>query len=288
MKPLKTIPFFIIIAVFFISCSDNGSDSRENPKTLKISPKLLDFGNVLSTMSFTITNNTDEMASYTITDDRDWITCNPTNGTIDTETDAVSVTIERIGDPGNRSGTIKVATDVDTLEIEVRMIIAGYAGDYYSGTLEINITQSWPDDNIFSEYSDDIAIDFTLIVSDQYVAGTGTATRSCSVVEGTCTLIGITAPSFVVAITGTVSEGYLDFYAIPTNAMSTDVTINMMCDDDPVTIPHMGLLESYVLTQNVLVHVAGQDGATGSGSGTSDIGEDPEFDYTYGVEIHEL
>ena len=69
--------------------------------------------------------------------------------------------------------------------------------------------------------------------------------------------------------------------------MSTDVVISLMCDDDPATVPGLGYLESYVLTENVDVSVPMIDGGGGGGSGTSDIGEDPEFDYSYSVTIYE-
>jgi hypothetical protein len=98
---------------------------------------------------------------------------------------------------------------------------------------------------------------------------------------------GVTAPSFDVAISGTVASGNLVFHVYMTDAIGDDVTISLLCDDDPVDVPHMGLLESAILAQDVEVTVPMENAGGGGGSGTSTIGEDPEFTYNYSIVIYE-
>ena len=287
MKILKFFCACVLSALVVLSCTDKGTESSGKTTLLKVTPTRLDFGAAITTLPIVIKNNTADEVSYTILEYSDWLSCDPTDGEVNSESDVISVTVDRPAAPGDYDAYLWVLTDEDTIVVDVDMTVGTVSGTGYFGTLIITLDQTWPGDNIFSNYHDIIAINFTLDVIGSSVVGTGSATRSCTVSDGDCTVTGVTAPSFNVAISGVAGGGVLVFNAIPTSPMSTDVVISLMCDDDPATVPGQGLLESYVLTENVDVSVPMIDGGGGGGSGTSDIGEDPEFDYSYSVTIYE-
>jgi len=287
MKILKFAALCSLIAIMTLSCTDKGTNSGEDTGKLSVTPTTLNFGTALTALPFVITNKTSDEVSYSIVESCDWLSCNPIDGEINDESDAIIVTVTRPAEDGDYEASVWVRSDADTIEVKINMSVGTTAEANWFGTLSITLNQDWPGDNIFSEYNDIITIMCNFIVSGSEVTGTGAATRYCTVSDGDCTVTGVTAPEFDVGISGTVEDGNLVFYAVPIGAEGTEVIIHLMCDDDPMEVPGMDLLESQVLTLSVEVSVPLQNAAGNGGSGTSNIGEDPEFTYNYSIVIYE-
>ncbi len=95
----------------------------EKPPNLETSTTALTFGISTTTQSFTISNSGDGTLTWTISDNKTWISASPTSGSITTGDDSITVTIDRTGlSPGDYSGSITITPDVgDLQQIDVSM-----------------------------------------------------------------------------------------------------------------------------------------------------------------------
>lgn len=95
-----------------------------NQAQLSVAPITLDFGASETRMSFYITNSGTGMLTWSITDDKAWISADPQSGTTETETDEIVVTLDRLGhSPGTYTGTITVSSDGGNENITVTMTV---------------------------------------------------------------------------------------------------------------------------------------------------------------------
>ncbi|MCK4295290.1 MAG: fibronectin type III domain-containing protein, partial [Candidatus Marinimicrobia bacterium] len=86
---------------------------------LLISPKTLDFGDTLTTLTFDVANAGTGDLNWSISDNQEWITTSPTAGT---NYGTVNVTVSRDGiSPGDYSGTVTVSSNGGTEYVEVYM-----------------------------------------------------------------------------------------------------------------------------------------------------------------------
>ena len=76
---------------------------------LSRSPSSLDFGTSSTSKPFSVWNDDGGTLTYTITDDRSWMSVDPTSGSSTGEHDAITVTVNRSGlDPGTYTGTVTI------------------------------------------------------------------------------------------------------------------------------------------------------------------------------------
>lgn len=94
---------------------------------LAVDPDSLGFGSAGTESSFTIANGGDGTLTWTITDDREWISVTPTYGNTMAETDNVTVTVSRVGlSGGSYSGTVTVTPNAGNPQgVAVSMTVSG-------------------------------------------------------------------------------------------------------------------------------------------------------------------
>jgi len=133
-----------------------------NPQ-LSAYPTTLDFENTETNLSFYISNTGSGLLTWNITDDKSWISVNNQSGTTETETNEITVTIDRLGQsPGTYTGTVTVSSD--------------------GGNQNINISMSVPDEPSLSVSPDylDFGSETTALSFDVANAGTGDLSWSVS------------------------------------------------------------------------------------------------------------
>lgn len=96
----------------------------ETTPALCVSPTSLDFGSSETSKTFNITNCGNGTLTWTITDDSNWITVSPTSGSTTSETDVITVTVNRSGlSPGDYNGTVTVNSNGGTEQVGVSMSV---------------------------------------------------------------------------------------------------------------------------------------------------------------------
>ena len=100
------------------------------PPTLALSVSSLDFGADQTDLSFAITNTGTGTLTWTSAEDQPWLSVSPTNGSTTTESDQVTVTVDRTGlSVGEFAGTVTVTPDTGAAHtVGIQMSIAGGGG----------------------------------------------------------------------------------------------------------------------------------------------------------------
>jgi hypothetical protein len=94
-----------------------------NPQ-LSAYPSTIDFGTNSTEETFSVSNSGSGMLTWNITDDKSWISVDPHSGTTETETDEITVNIDRLGQsPGTHTGVITISSDGGNQNISVSMTI---------------------------------------------------------------------------------------------------------------------------------------------------------------------
>ena len=95
-----------------------------NP-VLTVRPENLSFGNNGTEDTLRITNTGDGTLNWNIGTTESWLTCNPTSGSVTTETADVIVTVDRTGLPeGDYNGTIPVTSNDGSVDVNVDMTVS--------------------------------------------------------------------------------------------------------------------------------------------------------------------
>ena len=130
-----------------LSFTSNGGDltvpvSMEvTPVGLIVSTNALDFGEIESEISFTISNSGSGELNWSISTSDSWITASPTSGMITTNSEDVAVSIERSNlTAGTYDGSITIDSNGGNQTISVSMVVP----DFPAPTLEepYNITEN--------------------------------------------------------------------------------------------------------------------------------------------------
>lgn len=114
-----------------IRITSNGGDATvqvemtvPQPPILAVNVTSLDFGTTKTVLSFEITNTGGGRLTWAISDNQDWLTVSPTNGTTRTETDRIMVTVDRSELPTNAySGMITITSDGGDRSVRVSMTV---------------------------------------------------------------------------------------------------------------------------------------------------------------------
>jgi len=97
----------------------------ENPQ-LNVEPTSLDFGTTLTQLTFDITNTGTGTLTWDVTPQEPWITVDPASGETTTETDTITVTVDRSGlSPGHYTGTVSVTSNGGEQDVSVSMDVPG-------------------------------------------------------------------------------------------------------------------------------------------------------------------
>lgn len=91
---------------------------------LDVTPLNLDFGSKGDKKILLLTNNGIGSLDYTLSSEKTWISIIPNVGNLTTETDQIEITVNRSGlNYGNYAETINVISDVNTIVVDVQMIV---------------------------------------------------------------------------------------------------------------------------------------------------------------------
>lgn len=92
---------------------------------LSVDPESLDFGKSASTLSFVISNTADNILKWKISENIDWLTCTPSEGSIGKESASVVVSVSRNDlTPGIYSESIVVTSNGGSKNIHVSMAVS--------------------------------------------------------------------------------------------------------------------------------------------------------------------
>lgn len=111
--------------------SNGGEDSVRvqmnvvNPQ-LNVVPLSLDFGTANTTLTFNITNSGSGTLTWNITESESWLSVSPASGSTTTETDTITVIVDRTGlNQGNYSAQIAVTSNGGNATVNVTMEVEG-------------------------------------------------------------------------------------------------------------------------------------------------------------------
>jgi hypothetical protein len=163
-------------------------------------------------------------------------------------------------------------------------------GGSWSGTMAVNFDHpigGSPLDN----FSDGVSISFNLSIDEQgNITGTGTGSHAVSVTAGgECWVASVNAPGFAVAVAGTASDETMNFAVYPNPMMPVSFVITCQHGDDTVDYPYPlgeGLIEGSIMSQDIMISVAREDGAQDTGSGSRSEGTDIPMYYSYTVTVN--
>ncbi len=163
-------------------------------------------------------------------------------------------------------------------------------GGSWSGTMSINFDHpigGAPLDN----FSDGVSISFDLSIDEQgNITGTGTGTHAVSVTTGgECWVSSMDAPGFAVVVAGTATAQTMNFVVYPNPMMPVSFVITCQHGEETSDYPYPmaeGLLEGSILSQDVMISVAREDGAQDTGSGSRSEGTDIPMYYSFSVTVN--
>jgi hypothetical protein len=162
-------------------------------------------------------------------------------------------------------------------------------GGSWSGILNVNFDHPIGSSPL-DLFSDAVTINFDLSIDDQgNITGSGTGSHSADVTPGgECWLSSLTAPGFAVLVGGTATEETLSFVVYPNPMMPVSFVITCQHGEETQDYPYPmaeGLIEGSILTQDISISTARQDGATDAGSGSRSEGTDLPMHYSYSVTL---
>lgn len=147
---------------------------------MAVSVSFLEYSHLVDQKTFTITNTGTGEFSWSITSDAAWFTVNPTSGTTSSETDVITVTVDRSGeDPGRYTGNITVTPDVGVAAgVEILMSILGSpngamvritGGTFEMGSPETEYSRSNNEDQHWVTLSRDFYLAENEVTNQQYL-----------------------------------------------------------------------------------------------------------------------
>jgi len=177
----------------------------------------------------------------------------------------------------DNAGTVTGATVITT-------------GGSWSGTMAVNFDHPIGGSPL-ANFSDGVSISFNLSIDEEgNITGTGTGAHAVSVTAGgDCWLSSLSAPGFAVAIAGTATGESMNFAVFPNPMMPVSFVITCQHGEDTSDYPYPmaeGLIEGSIMSQDIMISVAREDGAQDMGSGSRSEGTDIPMYYSYTVTVN--
>lgn len=118
--------------------------ANPNAPQLTVSPLLLDFGQNISSLAFTIRNSGTSKLDWIASSSQPWITVQPASDSTRTETDMVTLTIHRNNlPPADYSGAIVINSNAGSQTVIVKMVVAATPSLSLSTTsLDFDVSQT--------------------------------------------------------------------------------------------------------------------------------------------------
>ncbi len=113
-----------------LSFTSNGGDfnvpiqMEVTPIVLIINPLSLDFGEEETELSFEISNTGNGTLNWSLTPNQNWLSANPTSGSLTNESEIVTVNVDRSGlTPDTYNGSISITSNGGNQDVNVTMIV---------------------------------------------------------------------------------------------------------------------------------------------------------------------
>ncbi|MCK4606898.1 MAG: fibronectin type III domain-containing protein [candidate division Zixibacteria bacterium] len=111
IRDILLIAILPLLVFSLLTCSKPNEPDEDEP-VLAVSLKGLRFGTDQTSKSFNITNSGEGKLTWSILDNRAWITVSPTSGNTTTETDQITVSINRPSMPaGENTGSVDISSN---------------------------------------------------------------------------------------------------------------------------------------------------------------------------------
>lgn len=156
MKQLFTILLVVgLAAILSFNTGCGGDDNPAAPEpdpALTVSTSSLDFGTGDTQKTFTITNSGGGTLEWSISESEAWLTVAPANGTTTSETDQITVTVDRENLPvGPQQSTISVTSTASNATVTVSLAKGRVIWSYDAGTqADFNANWECGDDEFLS------------------------------------------------------------------------------------------------------------------------------------------
>ena len=125
-KVIIHFPVYFLLTVLFIlsSCTQNEDIYNFVPPQLSVDENTLAFGAETGSLTFNIENSGSGTLNWNISEDKPWLSVSPNNGSTTTETDIITVTVDRTAlSDGDYSAQIDVTSDWGNETINVTMAV---------------------------------------------------------------------------------------------------------------------------------------------------------------------
>ena len=207
-----------------------------NPQ-LSAYPSTIDFGTNSTEETFNITNSGSGMLTWNITDDKSWISVNPQSGITESETDEITVTIDRLGQsPGTYPGVITISSDGGNQNISVSMTIPDEPSlSIAPSSLDFGSTETGMPFNVVNAGSGDL--EWSVSDNQEWIITSPSSGTNYATVNVNISRDGMTAGDYsgTVTISSNGGTGYVEVF------------VNMPADDPPADIE---LLSPSSITEN--------------------------------------
>ena len=125
-KVIIHFPVYFLLTVLFIlsSCTQNEDIYNFVPPQLSVDENTLAFGEETGSLTFNIENSGSGTLNWNISEDKPWLSVSPNNGSTTTETDIITVTVDRTAlSDGDYSAQIDVTSGFGNETINVTMAV---------------------------------------------------------------------------------------------------------------------------------------------------------------------
>lgn len=203
-----------------ITITGNGGTKTITVNATKDTPVLyasvstLDFGSATNSQTFSITNQGCGTLTWSISEAISWLSVNPTSGTTTTETDAITVTVDRTAMTcGSNNGTIAITSDGGTKTITVSAQKNDPILNVSANTLSLTTAAPTQSFAITNPGCGTLSWTITEAISWLTVSSTsGTTTSETDQITATANGTGLTAGTYtgIVTVTGNGTTHTID------------------------------------------------------------------------------
>ncbi len=192
---------------------------------LEVSVPALDFGETLTSLSFTITNTGNGSLNWSITEQIPWLVINPTSGTVTNQSSSVAALVDRSGlNPGNYLESITIVSNGGNATILISMQVQGPVLEVNTNNLNFG-TQSTTEIFVISNsgYGD---LNWSIVPDENWVTvfpSSGTISTGTSAVTVTVDRDGLPDGNHYATLTITSNA----------NSVNLEILVTVPSPDEP-------------------------------------------------------
>ena len=217
------------------------------PAQLLVSPQSLNFGQTETSLQLTVDNGGDVELSWQVSSDQSWLTTFPTTGTTTSETDEITVSVNRsLLDVGNYTSNLSFTSNGGDLAVPVAMEVTPVGLIVSTNALDFGETESQISFTISNSGTGEL--NWSISTSDSWITVSpisGTITTNSEDVAVSVERSDLTASSY----DGSIS--------IESNGGNLSISVSMIVPDFPAPTldnPYNITENSMILAWSVITH----------------------------------